>query len=117
MLRITSCSLKPALPAGASWSTIVTSTPFSSFNFSAESRSEVTSLMSTPRYDPVLESSLGNPKGGGGATDQFCSAWEKLSRRGNTANELRIDLRIVIALRMVSLSTAVLFLDCHFSSD
>ena len=26
-LRMTSCSLIPALPAGASWSTIVTSTP------------------------------------------------------------------------------------------
>ena len=49
MVRMTSCSLMPALPAGASWSTIVTSTPFSSFSFSALKRSVVMSEMSTPR--------------------------------------------------------------------
>ena len=61
MVRMTSCSLSPALPAGASWSTIVTSTPRSSFNFKADSLSVVTSVMSTPKYAPVLSSSPEKP--------------------------------------------------------
>ena len=73
MVRMTSCSLMPALPAGASWSTMVTSTPFSSFNFRALRRSVVTSAISTPRYEVVPPSSLAKTQGCPPCSvDQFC---------------------------------------------
>ncbi len=81
----------PALPAGASWSTIVTSTPFSSFNFNAPSRSLVTSAMSTPRYELVPLSSLENIQFcPGGPEVEFCAACEKVRSNGTTAMLIRM---------------------------
>src|ERR1017187_89517 len=103
MVRITSCSLMPALPAGASWSTIVTSTPCSSFSFSAPSRSDVISAMSTPRYALLPESSLGMPKGGEDSIVHFCAACDRLSSSGSTAIVVKICLRMTNLLNTYAL--------------
>src|ERR1035441_8501096 len=99
MVRMTSCSLIPALPAGASWSTIVTSTPFSSFRFKALRRSVVTSDMSTPRYELVPLSSLENANGcSGGSTDRLCSACEKVRNNGKNTMLATTYLRMAKSL-------------------
>ncbi len=98
MLRITSCSLIPALPAGASWSTRVTSTPCSSFSFRSAKRSGVTSRVSTPRYDPPPKSSLEYPKA---SLKGSCEhSWPPLATAANIGriSTASIDVRMFVPL-------------------
>src|ERR1700720_1060698 len=76
---------------------MVTSTPRSSFRCRSDCRSGVISRVSTPRYDPLPQSSLGNPTDSLAGSNEGLSAAQVASARTGRIIIVKVEFRMFVS--------------------